>query len=243
MSFLTSPRTRRGRTRTYVMLALAVVLVVIVGFVSCVRTEIQTDPQSSGPGRAVATGFRGCPPEGDGGDPVLNRLKNRVDYGEWRTVSLDSILKLTWPEHVERRDRARWTAAETRAVSRAEGMPVSVEGYFVGVKQEGPESPNCHGADSEFRDWHIWMAARPGKDRRQSVVVETTPVMRAQRSGWTLAAVRKLARDSTRVRVSGWLLLDPEHPDQIGKTRGTIWEIHPVLVIEAWRGGRWAPLE
>ena len=23
--------------------------------------------------------FKGCPPEGDGGDPALNRLKNRVD--------------------------------------------------------------------------------------------------------------------------------------------------------------------
>jgi len=38
--------------------------------------------------------------------------------------------------------------------------------------------------------------------------------------------------DSLAVRISGWLMLDPEHPDQLGKTRGTIWEIHPVMKLK-----------
>jgi hypothetical protein len=51
--------------------------------------------------------------------------------------------------------------------------------------------------------------------------------------------VRRLAHDGTPVRVSGWLMLDPEHPDQVGRTRGTIWEIHPILAIEVRRGDAW----
>ena len=43
--------------------------------------------------------------------------------------------------------------------------------------------------------------------------------------------------------VSGWLMLDPEHPDQVGKTRGTIWEIHPVMRMEVEQQGRWVPLD
>jgi hypothetical protein len=34
-------------------------------------------------------------------------------------------------------------------------------------------------------------------------------------------------------------MFDPEHPEQLGKTRGTLWEIHPVMRIEIRRGGAW----
>jgi hypothetical protein len=38
-------------------------------------------------------------------------------------------------------------------------------------------------------------------------------------------------------------MLDPEHPEQLGKTRGTLWEIHPIMKMEVERGGRWVDLE
>jgi len=38
-------------------------------------------------------------------------------------------------------------------------------------------------------------------------------------------------------------MLDPEHPDQVGKTRGTIWEVHPVMKIEAFADGRWTNID
>jgi hypothetical protein len=48
------------------------------------------------------------------------------------------------------------------------------------------------------------------------------------------------AHDKARVTVSGWLMLDPDHPSDATGTpnkphpsRGTIWEIHPVMKIEA----------
>jgi hypothetical protein len=46
-----------------------------------------------------------------------------------------------------------------------------------------------------------------------------------------------------RVRVSGWVLMDQEHPDQLGKTRGTLWEIHPVMQFEVQQGNQWIALD
>jgi len=204
-------------------------------------TPARTDQPSTAARRPVpaSPGFEGCPAAGDGGDRDLNRLKNRVDTAAWVPTPFASILALGWPAGVVRRSRAAWSRSDARRIAASEGLPVVVEGYFVGAKVEGPESTNCHGAESKFRDWHLWLSASPGKDRRRSIVVETTPVIRASRPEWKLGNIRRFVRDSTLVRVSGWLMLDPEHPDQLGKTRGTLWEIHPVMRIEVLREGRW----
>lgn len=191
----------------------------------------------------IAPGFQGCPPRGDGGDPQLNLLKNRADSSAtYYPVTVEAIDSLPWPRSIERRRRDDWSLAARTQVGQWEGIPVSVEGYFAGAKQEGPESPNCHGADASFRDWHLWLSAAPGKDRSRSVVVETTPVVRASNPEWTLMSIRALAASGTRVRVSGWLMLDPEHPDQVGRTRGTIWEVHPITRIEVRTAAGWVPL-
>jgi hypothetical protein len=190
----------------------------------------------------VSPGFEGCPPDGDGGDRSLNRLKNRVDSTTWAPTSIGNVLSLAWPPSAVRRPRDEWSRADRRAVARSEGLPIAIEGYFVGAKTEGPEATNCHGAESKFRDWHLWLAATPGKDRRRAIVVETTPAIRAQHADWSINDIHRLVRDSTLVRVSGWLLFDQEHPEQLGKTRGTLWEIHPVMKIEVLRDGRWNPI-
>ena len=190
----------------------------------------------------MSPGFEGCPAEGDGGDGALNRLKNRVDTAEWAPVDFATIINMSWPPFVVRRARDNWNLGDAITVAETEGLPVAVEGYFAGAKVEGPEATNCHGAQSKFRDWHLWLAATPGKDRRRSIVVETTPAVRARHPEWSIMKIHGLVRDSAYVRVSGWLMLDPEHPDQIGKTRGTLWEIHPVMRIEMWRAGGWVTL-
>ena len=190
----------------------------------------------------VSPGFDGCPSDGDGGDRALNRLKNRVDSAEWVPTPFASLFDHAWPASVVRQMRRDWTRRDSIAVAVEEGLPVAVEGYFVGAKVEGPEATNCHGAPSKFRDWHLWLSATPGKDRRQSVVVETTPAVRALHPEWSIGDIHRLVRDSAHVRVSGWIMLDPEHPDQLRKTRGTLWEIHPVMRIEVWRDGAWRPI-
>jgi hypothetical protein len=187
--------------------------------------------------------FKGCPPEGDGGDPVLNRLKNRIDESNYIAVPFDAIEQLQWPTGVERRKRANWSASDSTAVALYEGIPVAVEGYVAGSRQEGPESPNCHGADAEFRDFHIWLTKTAGEDRKQSIVVEVTPPVRARHPNWRTDLLGQIARKDQRVRISGWLMLDPEHPDQVGKTRGTIWELHPVMKIETFDGSQWTNID
>ena len=187
--------------------------------------------------------FEGCPPQGDGGDRALNVLKNRVDEGSYASVPFDSVLALRWPAGVEQVARARWTRADAADVARYEGIPIAVEGYLASAKLEGPESPNCHGAATRLRDFHIWLTRNPGEDRRGSLVVEMTPRVRAAHRGWTVAALRRVAQARDRVRVSGWLLLDQEHPDQVGRTRGTIWEVHPITRFEVQRRGRWVALD
>jgi len=198
-----------------------------------------TVPRGADKPMPISPGFQGCPPFGDGGDRQLNFLKNRVDSADWVPTPFSTVIDLGWPASVVKRMRDAWSRRDSISVARHEGAPVVIEGYFVAAKQEGPEATNCHGADASFRDWHLWLAEVPGKDRRRSIVVETTPSIRAQHAEWSLTGIRKLVRDSTRVRVSGWLMLDPEHPEQLRKTRGTLWEIHPVMRIEVLRDSTW----
>lgn len=187
--------------------------------------------------------FKGCPPEGDGSDPELNRLKNRVDEGTYVPVELDAVLNLPWPKTIERTTRAKWSSSDNVAVHKYEGIPISIEGYVFDAQLQGTEATNCHGADAEFRDHHVWLIKSPGDDRARSIVVETTPRVRANHPTWTTSALDQIAKNKERARISGWLMLDPEHPDQVGKTRGTIWEIHPIMMIEVQRGGTWVKLD
>jgi hypothetical protein len=187
--------------------------------------------------------FQGCPPEGDGGDPALNRLKNRVDEGNYIPVQFNAILELSWPPGVEQRARADWSAADAAAVARYEGLPVAVEGYLAGARETSPEAVNCHGKLAEDLDWHIWLVPARDGDPAHALVVKATPRVRARHPGWTMPVMDKIVKSHQHVRISGWLMLDPEHPEEVGKTRGTIWEIHPVMRIEGEEQGRWVALE
>jgi hypothetical protein len=121
---------------------------------------------------------------------------------------------------------------------------VQVLGYVADAKTSGPESVNCHGADNAYRDWHVWLVGQPGGDRTHSLVVEPTPLTRSRHPGWTLTRLRAVQRAGLRVRVGGWLFFDPEHPEQIGRTRGTIWEVHPVVTLDVEvSAGAWVPLD
>jgi hypothetical protein len=200
-------------------------------------------PEMSTKPRPKQITFQGCPPEGDGGDPALNRLKNRVDEGNYIPVNFDAILQLPWPQTTERQARATLSAADTAALAHYEGIPVVVVGYLFGAKLEGPESPNCHGADTNFRDHHIWFVKAPNDDRTKSIVIETTPRVRSKHPTWSTTVLNDIAKKKKRVRISGWLMFDPEHPDQVGQTRGTIWEIHPIMKIEVEQQGKWASLD
>jgi hypothetical protein len=186
--------------------------------------------------------FQGCPAQGDGGDAQLNFLKNRIDEGNYVPVTFDAIISVTWPKTTERRNMDTWSPEDRAAIAKYEGIPVVVEGYLFGAKQSGAESTNCHGTAADMSDWHVWLTKNAGADRTHSIVIETTPRIRALHK-WTLTTMEKIAKNQIPVRISGWLFFDPEHPDQILKTRGTLWEVHPIMQIEVQQNGKWIALD
>lgn len=185
--------------------------------------------------------FQSCPARGDGGDSMLNLLKNRTDTADWQPVAFDALEKLGWPRGAERSRYDSWSRDVRAQIDRDNGIPVSIEGYLWGARQQGPESNNCH--STAMVDFHIWLTVGPGQDRTQSIVTEATPRVRVDHPGWTVEALIRIAHNNERVRISGWTMFDPEHPDQVTKTRGTIWEIHPIMKIEVQRNGQWQSLD
>ena len=186
--------------------------------------------------------FRGCPPEGEGGDTALNLRKNRVDDGDYVSADFAAVERLPWPAGVERLPRRRWPSEDAQSVAKYEGIPLSIEGYLAGAREQGPESTNCREDSPEMHDFHLWLVGSPSDDRSTSMVVEVTPRVRASHPEWDIESIQDLVPARERVRISGWLMLDQEHPDQVGRTRGTLWEIHPIMKIEVNRNGGWTTL-
>jgi hypothetical protein len=228
-----------------------VLLLLIVGAVAAVywwqqrQPSIPVDPdalsaQVAKP-RPVTDYFEGCPPSGSGGDPILNTLKNRIDEGAWAATSISEVIGLPWPAEIAYQPRSRWSRADAASVAQYEGAPLQLEGYLLSAKKMSPETCNCRSA--EHVDYHLWLADDPDKGREQSIVIEVSPRVKAYHPEWSLSRIQQLVRSRERVRISGWLMMDPEHPDQIGKTRGTVWEIHPIMQIETRTLGGWQPLD
>lgn len=185
----------------------------------------------------------GCPPEGRGGDPSLNVLKNRSDPGDYAAVAFDTLTALTWPKNIERLPMAQWPQSSREFVAQYAGTPISVEGYIVGLREGQPDSANCNWTNSGYLDWHISFVKNARDERTQSVLVEVTPRIRMIHR-WTIDAVHALIMDQhVPVRISGWLYFDPEHPGDLGVTRVTLWEINPVMQIEVLNKNRWVPLD
>ncbi len=183
--------------------------------------------------------YNGCPPQGDGGDIALNLRKNRIDTGRWQAATLASLVALPWPRGVEKARRADWPPQDLTTIQKQEGRPVVVEGYFLRLRHEGPESTNCHDADA--RDYHAWLGAPASESRALSLIAEITPRVAALNAGW--GSEKDILRlTGQHVRLSGWVMFDQEHPEQVGKTRATLWEIHPITRIAVERQGRWVDL-
>jgi len=204
-------------------------------------TEVIEDAVKPTP---VGADFNGCPAQGESPDFPLNRHKNRIDEGAYLPVTWAMAARLPWPRQVGYRFRNQWSSHESGDVARYEGAAVRVEGYIIDTKIEGPESTNCDRADSSSSDYHIWLAEKPTHKMRRSIVVEITPRVRALHPNWTHSTIEALAQFRPRVRVSGWLLLDQLHPESVGKSRVTLWEVHPIMHVEWLRtDGRWISLD
>ena len=196
--------------------------------------------------------FDGCPVGGEnssGGparDPVLNTLKNRSTQDD-NNVYIYQVAELmnTVPvpsDNALKIARKKWSHADRAIVKPYEGTEAEVTGYLYDARAEGPEQPNC-GAPINSGDYHVWLMDNSDTDRTVAAVVEVTPRWRDVNQAWDIATLKQLAHDKTQVRITGWLLFDQEHPEQVGNTRGTLWELHPITKIEELdSSGQWQEL-
>lgn len=195
-----------------------------------------------------AVAERPCPPEGDGGDPILNRLKNRsLPPISVKPITVAQFMHDLTPNLGTPKYRNRFSAEQRAIVDGAERTAVALDGYLLAARQSGPESCNCH--LDEARDFHLWVGGQAPGDkaeakamRAKAVVVEPTPAGQLAHPTWRLHSLDRLAQQGARVRVTGWLMYDPEHPQELDKTRGTLWELHPVTKFEVWSGGQFREL-
>ncbi len=173
-------------------------------------------------------------------DSATNLLKNRVDTATYQPVAFASVLALPWQGMDTR--RYLWDTNERTRTAVYEGVAISVSGFIVDVDPESAEATNCGKATDDWVDWHMWLvetaAEATAKNKRNSIVVEITPRVRMKFPGrLDLDSIRRWRSSGQKVVVSGWLMLDPDHPSNALGTathppsRGTIWEIHPVMNI------------
>ncbi len=186
--------------------------------------------------------FKNCPETGKPkSDEILNKLKNRSSApSDSNAIVMADVLKLPIPPR-PLGPRTDWSPAQLKVVEADEGRGAILEGFIVAVKQEGTESCNC--GLKGLNDFHIWIAPTKKGPRATAMVVEMSPRWKASNPAWALNALKQLVNTSAHVRVTGWLMFDQEHLDEVGKTRGTVWELHPVTMFEVFTGGEFRELQ
>ncbi len=214
---------------------------------------ISPDWEKPDPHSSVFHGHEGdCGETGDGGDADTNIRKNRTDIpATYHLVTWDAINNTAFPQGAPR-SRANWSDEQLAQIRAFEGAAVAVEGFLFKVKVEktspnakkGGESTNCHFRLADDVDWHMPLTSHSSDGEDLAVIVETTPRIRAQHPNWTTNNMKPFTHTGKKVRISGWLMLDPEHQDMInGGLRSTLWEIHPVTKIEVFSNGQWVDLD
>jgi hypothetical protein len=107
---------------------------------------------------------------------------------------------------------------------------VMIEGFMASSKDEHEESCNCGGRIGV--DTHTWIVpTRNGDQATESVVAEVSPRMKQVHRNWNHDGFESLREHQYQVRITGWVMWDQEHKSEVGHTRGTIWEVHPINSI------------
>jgi hypothetical protein len=200
-------------------------------------------------------------------DTQLNLRKNYTSDPKSRTpelISLEEIKRMEYP--------TQWFSGKDRSAleSLGEGKLVKVEAYLVGIRYGDATSANCKLTISQAINHMLVLVSKDAletmdfsKREATSVTAEITPRVRRMYAtsrtkkgremwitNWTKwkldALILAAPRRGLPVRITGLLLLDPEHKYH----RATDWEIHPVLGIEVCRkkdqcagGEGWEKLE
>lgn len=194
------------------------------------------------PAKSTFTGAEGsCPWNGDDSDPDTFIRKNRSDSpAAVHDVSWQSIHDLEYP--VAKPLRKNWTPDQLAEIARYEGIGIRTIGYLVAVKPQNKghgEGTNCHFHQSGDTDTHLALVGTVGDAEKNSVVIEFTPRFLKAHPNWTATKLKPWVDTDKPVRITGWLMLDPDHRNHLNKFRATLWEIHPITKIEVSQDGSW----
>ena len=191
-----------------------------------------------------------CPPEGSGthNDPTQNVQKNRMTTpGSFEEMTVTEFKQAFKPNLQTPRRRAAFSQAQLDQVGPDEQRGVTLTGYILRAVKQSKENTNC--GSPTRTDVHLWIYSGTRVDkaartalRGKSVVVEATPNWQDNHPDWKAPRLEQIAASRVKVKISGWVMYDPEHPDKIGTTRGTLWEIHPITRIQYWTGTDWTDL-
>lgn len=222
------------RLRPFPLVALSALLLLLT---AC---GVNTDafPSSAAHPAPVGATFHNCPPQGSGGDAALNTRENRVDdvsSSNYNPVALDTLIGLPYPGQVAGRMRSSWPSDSAKKVAQDEGVAIQTSGYVIAIRYVGPEPVNCNSASAA--NYYLWISDNASDPPELGMVVVITPRILAERPGWTVATIRSLA--GRFVRVSGWLLFDNQPSAQLGLSRATYWELHPVLHLDVDVQSQW----
>ena len=226
------------------ILIIAVILAVIgIGIYFAVHKSTTQKIESAHVVGLAPTDFHGIPPEGIGGDAELNKEKNRwTASAEFIPLSISQIISLPHDalDMMGKERRSRWSSSAVEQAEVNENRGVQVVGYLAHAKESGSEA--CNGKSEIYHDFHIWITEFPDENKNKGIIIEATPFWKEQFPAWQLSTFEKIALQHTKVRVSGWILWDEEHGDEVGRSRGSLWEVHPFTKFEVFLNGNWVEL-
>jgi hypothetical protein len=195
------------------------------------------------PNKTTFTGPDGqCPWNGNKSDPDTFVRKNRSDVpgsNQIHDVKWSAIHDLQFP--TDKPLRVNWSPAHLQEIAKYEGVAVRTVGYLVAIKPQNGhgEGTNCGFSLASETDTHLALVGDVGDAEKNSVVIEFTPRFLKLHPRWTKALLSKYVDTNVPVRITGWLMLDPDHRNHLGRFRYTLWEIHPITKIEVFEGNSW----
>lgn len=204
------------------------------------------------PNKVSFFGIEGdCPYDGNGFDPDQFMLKNRTDLPDsYNDVTWEAVDALPFPgrtdHHFAPPHRKDWTQSQLDVIRPYESIPVRVMGYVVAIKPQNGgsgEGTNCKFNKVGDVDTHIAIVAKVGDGEATSIVIEWTPRFLKAHPNWTKAKLLPWLDSDKPVRVSGWLMVDPDHVNHLGRYRNTLWEIHPITRFEVFRDGEFVDMD
>lgn len=215
-------------------------------------TSILSTWSKGTPTKSTFNGNEGpCPFDGNAFDPEQFTLKNRTDIpASYHDVTWDSLNNLPYPGKTDGtyagKHRKDWTPTELDVIKPFEGIPVRVVGYIVAIKPQNGgsgEGTNCNFNKVGDVDTHLALVKNIGDAESTSIVIEWTPRFLKAHPTWKKSKMTPWLDSDDPVRISGWLMVDPDHVNHLNRYRGTLWEIHPITRIEVWKNGAFVDLD